>query len=178
MCLQCSFLHSLVESLCSFFYSSTVHSYCQLADSCFIILFQNLNPKKWKRERGGELNLLLHQSIPSAPHTSSCKTSGGSLRIAQWSKGMKMTCYLHCFVMEFWRGGVAKYLERRGWKHVKTWQGFMNNYFFSLYTCLSVKHACYVQSKWVLTICWRKQWRHSFWPGKNSKPRLQREIKL
>lgn len=38
---------SLVESLCSFFFhSSVVHSYCQLADSCFIILFQNLNPKK------------------------------------------------------------------------------------------------------------------------------------
>lgn len=27
------------------FHSSTVRSYCQLADSCFIILFQNLNPK-------------------------------------------------------------------------------------------------------------------------------------
>lgn len=28
------------------FYSTTLHSSCQLADSCFIIPFQNLNPKK------------------------------------------------------------------------------------------------------------------------------------
>lgn len=42
---------SLVETLCSFFFhSSTVCCCCQLADSCFIILFQNLNPKKWARK--------------------------------------------------------------------------------------------------------------------------------
>lgn len=66
-----AFCISLVESLCccsfffslSLFHSSTVRSYCQLADSCFIILFQNLNPKTWKRERERNLSLLLHQSL-------------------------------------------------------------------------------------------------------------------
>lgn len=64
-----AFCISLVESLCcsfffslSLFHSSTVRSYCQLADSCFIILFQNLNPKTWK-ERERNLSLLLHQSL-------------------------------------------------------------------------------------------------------------------
>lgn len=119
-----AFCISLVESLCccsfffslSLFHSSTVRSYCQLADSCFIILFQNLNPKTWKREREKPQLIITPEPLSPlhlAPRVVE-KTSGGSPGIARWSKGMKMTCYLHCFGTVVLDGGVAKYLERWG----------------------------------------------------------------
>lgn len=57
----------------SVFHSSMVHSCCQLADSCFIILFQTLNPKKWTR--GGKILLII------APERCLCTLHSGMWRV-------------------------------------------------------------------------------------------------
>ncbi len=49
---------------------------------------------------------------------------------------MKMTCYLHCFGMEFWRR-VAKYLEHCGWKTCQNVKGFHEQLNFPLYMFVS-----------------------------------------
>lgn len=148
MCLQCSFLHSLVESLCSFFYSSTVHSYCQLADSCFIILFQNLNPKKWKRERGGGTQLIITPEHPLCTSYLQLQNLG---RFTQNSSMIKrhendMLFTLLCYgVLEGWGGQI---FGASGMKTCQNVAGFHEQlFFFPLY--MFVSQACMLCSEQV-----------------------------
>lgn len=127
--------------------------------------------KERKEIKKTNLSLSLHQSIASAPCTPSCKTSGGSLRIAQWSKGMKMTCCLHCFGMEFWSargGGFPNIWIVWSGKHIKKCHGFMHNQVF-LSMCLSLRLVFYMLNGLGLIICQAKQLYHNFWPCRNSK---------
>ena len=164
-----AFCISLVESLCccSFFFfllfhSSTVRSYCQLADSCFIILFQNLNPKTWKRERETSAYYYTRASLASAPRSPGRKkTSGGSLGIARWSKGMKMTCYLHCFGTVVLDEGVAKYLERWGLENMSkccrvSWT--INSFFPLLYRFVSQAYVLCSGQVSVNNLTTRSRW--------------------
>lgn len=126
--------------------------------------------KERKEIKKTNLSLSLHQSIASAPCTPSCKTSGGSLRIAQWSKGMKMTCCLHCFGMEFWsaRGGGFQIFGLSGVGNIsKSVMVSCTIKFFSL--CLSLRLVFYMLNGLGLIICQAKQLYHNFWPCRNSK---------
>lgn len=62
------FCVSLLETLCSiFFHSCSVCCCCQLADSCFIILFQKLNPKKCVEKRVEEVKNSAYYCTRASP---------------------------------------------------------------------------------------------------------------
>lgn len=149
------FNNSFVESLCSFLsvpWQWCVCSSCQLADSCFIIPFQNVSPWTCRSSRASPLHLQL--------------LSGSPRRLVHWSsKGMKMACCLHCCGVLLLMG-VVKYLERHGWGAWKCSRGSCTNVSFS---SLSVKRVCYAQSKRGLIICRAKQSCHDLWPWRNNK---------
>lgn len=94
-----------------------------------------------ERERETSAYYYTRASLASAPRSPGRrKTSGGSPGIARWSKGMKMTCYLHCFGTVVLDGGVAKYLERWGLENMSkccrvSWT--INSFFPLLYRFVS-----------------------------------------